>query len=331
MYVHLPLPDALVLISKSKSIMPDPRPPIPQRRSSLEPKPQKKRISLSNMPILSKLGLGKSSSQPSSPTENTTPPLPPILPPRSSLVSQGSAPILKAGPRKEGLNDEPEIIDASTDDLHETSSETITHKGSLHLSIPSVPPPSFKQPHVLPQSPIEVIRSATADLGILREVDENKDFKGRLSRIKSDPPVKPSSCPKSIWLCSKPTTSPPTSPTDISNARRKPGGRPLVVRAMSTGRLASEFDEEGRVICLSNHCERVLKARAYMSPAPSPIRAGNHLSRSMSNQDQPPTRRQVIRARTSDLFPMMSPDKQVRKQASWKREDNSRTWKELSA
>lgn len=334
MYVHLPLPDVLIL--KPKSMMPDARPPIPQRRSSLEPKPQaqKKRISLSNMPILSKLGLGKSSSQPNSPTENTIPPLPPILSPSISPVSQGNAPILKTGPRKERLNDEPEIIDASTDDLHETSSETATHKGrngSLHLSIPSVSLPSFKAPPRLPQSPIESIRSATADLGILREVDENDDLKGRLSIVKSDPPVRPSSCPKSIWLCSKPTTSPPASPTDLSNARRKPASRPLVVRAMSTGRLASEFDEEGRVICLSNHCERVLKARASMSPAPSPIRAGNHLSRSMSNQDQPATKRQVIRARTSDLFPMISPDKQVRKQASWKRGDNSRTWKELSA
>jgi hypothetical protein len=316
--------------------MPDPRPPIPQRQSSLEPKPQpqKKRISLSSMPILSKLGLGKSSSQPNSPTEITIPPVPPILPPRISPLSQVSTPILETRPLEEALKAEPELIDAPTDNLHETSSATTTHKGrngSLHLSIPSVPPPPLKQPRGLPQSPIESVRSATADLGILREMDENDESKGRLSRIKSDPPVKPSSCPKSIWLCSKPTTSPPTSPTDPSNARRKAGSRPLVIRAMSTGRLASEFDEEGRVICLSNHCERVLKARASMSPAPSPIRAGNHLSRSMSNQDQPPTRRQVIRARTSDLFPMMSPDKQVRKQASWKREDNSRTWKELSA
>jgi len=316
--------------------MPDPRPPIPQRRSSLEPKPQpqKKRISLSNMPILSKLGLGRSSSQPNSPTENTIPPPTPILPPSIAPLRQGRTPTPKTEPLEETSSAEAEVIDASKDDLHETSSETATHKGrngSLHLSIPSVPPPSYKTPSRLPQSPIESIRSATADLGILREVDENDDFKGRLSRIKSDPPVKPSSRPKNVWLCSKPTTSPPTSPTDLSNARRKPATRPLVVRAMSTGRLASEFDEEGRVICLSNHCERVLKARASMSPAPSPIRAGNHLSRSMSNQDQPPTRRQVLRARTSDLFPMMSPDKQVRKQASWKREDNSRTWKELSA
>jgi len=285
------------------------------------------------MPILSKLGLGKSSSQPSSPTD-TIPPLPSILPPTKSPLSQGSTPILEIRQAEETLKAEPEIIDASTDDLYEASSETATHKGrngSLHLSIPSGPPPFSEAPSRLPQSPIGSIRSATADLGVLREVDENDGSKGRLSRLLSDPPVRPSSCPKSIWLCSKPTTSPPISPTDVSLARRRPGSSPLVVRAMSTGRLASEFDEEGRVICLSNHCERVLKARASMSPAPSRIRAGNHLSRSMSNQDQPPTRPQVIRARTSDLFPMMSPDKQVRKQASWKREDNSRTWKELSA
>lgn len=34
--------------------------------------------------------------------------------------------------------------------------------------------------------------------------------------------------------------------------------RPVTTRAMSTGRLASEFDEEGRVICLSAHSDRVL-------------------------------------------------------------------------
>jgi hypothetical protein len=333
MYVHLPLPDVLISVVIN---MPGPRPPIPQRHSSLDPKPQtqKKRISLSNMPILSKLGLGKtSSSQPTSPTDKTTPALPPIQPPRLSPLSQGSTPMFEIELKKEELHNEPETLDASTGDLHETSSETATHKGrngSLHLNIPSVPPPALKTPPRLPQSPIESIRSATAELGVLREVDENEDIKGRLSRVKSDPPVKPSSCPKSIWLCSKPPTSPPTSPTDLFNARRRSGSRPLVVRAMSTGRLASEFDDEGRVICLSNHCERVLKARASMSPAPSPIRTGNHLTGSMSNQDQAQTRRQVIRAKTSDLFPMMSPDKQVRKQASWKRADVSRTWKELS-
>jgi len=313
--------------------MPDPRPPIPQRRSSLElrPQAQTKRTSLSTMPILTKLGLGKTSSAPSSPTEKTIPPLPSVHPPRLSPLSQDSTPMFQSDTVEEMLKDGSETLNASTGDRHETSITQTGRDEFLHLSIPSIPSPAIGTPPRLPTSPIESTRSAIAELGILREVDENDDFKGRLLRVKSDPPVKPSSCPKSIWLCSKPASSPPTSPVDPSNGRRTSSTKPLVVRAMSTGRLATEFDSEGRVLSLSNHCERVLKARASMSPAPSPTRAGNHLSRSMSNQDQPHSRRQIIRARTSDLFPMMSADKQVRKQASWKREDSSRTWKELSA
>ena len=43
--------------------------------------------------------------------------------------------------------------------------------------------------------------------------------------------------------------------------------RPLVVRSVSTGRLATEFDEQGRVVCLSAHSERVLGNKISTDPA----------------------------------------------------------------
>jgi hypothetical protein len=250
--------------------------------------------------------------------------------------SHSSTPIFGLDPLDKPITDEPEKIDASIPDagVRRYSETTATHKGrngSLHLSIPANPPTAFRTPPRVPQSPIRSARSSSADLGVLREVDENDDNKGRMRLIKSEHTTKPSSCPKSVWLCSKPPLSPPGSPTALAHARRKSETRPLVVRAMSTGRLGSETDDEGRVLCLSNHCERVLKARASMSPAPSPTKDCHHLARSVSNQDRLQPKRQVLRSRTSELFPIMSSDKEVRKQSSWRRGDDSRRWKELSA
>lgn len=45
--------------------------------------------------------------------------------------------------------------------------------------------------------------------------------------------------------------------------------RPVTTRAMSTGRLASEFDEDGQVICLSVHSDRVLAKGQRSSYTPS--------------------------------------------------------------
>ena len=95
-----------------------------------------------------------------------------------------------------------------------------------------------------------------------------------------------------VWLCSRPPSmsiSPldldappviglsrshsevvlpisPETPSVLGDARRGSfpsltRNRPVVVRAMSTGRLAREFDEDGRIICLSAHSGRVLQKK----------------------------------------------------------------------
>jgi hypothetical protein len=248
-------------------------PQVPDRRSSLDSHipQQKKRLSLSTMPILSKLGLGKTTSPPVSPTRHIPDALSPTMfaPPP---VPEATNPVLDADLVQEPLSEEPDDFDANSNDAFTKRSDILateptTHggrNGSLHLSIPDGALLSLSTPPRSKPSPNESTGSTT-ELGVLREVDENEDVKGRLEFIKSTQTItKPTSCPKSVWLCSKPPLSPPTSPTDTSMARRKFGGRPLVVRAMSTGRLASEFDDQGRVMCLSNHCERVLKSSSII-------------------------------------------------------------------
>jgi hypothetical protein len=87
-----------------------------------------------------------------------------------------------------------------------------------------------------------------------------------------------------VWLCSRPSPVHSSgSPFVVSPALRTPLkmdrslsvdtittppvagcklARPFVTRAMSTGRLAREFDEDGRVICLSVHSGRIIGEEA---------------------------------------------------------------------
>ncbi|ODO02086.1 hypothetical protein L198_02817 [Cryptococcus wingfieldii CBS 7118] len=88
-------------------------------------------------------------------------------------------------------------------------------------------------------------------------------------------PVSPTMpCAQSVWLCSPPRrhpTPPSSAPPSSFVAPSKPPttastrkNRPIVVRAMSTGRLAREFDQDGRVVCMSNHSNRVLQNTAVV-------------------------------------------------------------------
>ncbi|WWC58223.1 uncharacterized protein I303_100759 [Kwoniella dejecticola CBS 10117] len=127
-------------------------------------------------------------------------------------------------------------------------------------------PPAYTRPQATPlgssrRTPLMSRNSSFADdLTALSEVDESVHHDTDLMT-----PISPSakSC-SGVWLC-----SPPTVPSDekscvtprfTSRPVNKTKNRPLVVRAMSTGRLSSEFDEDGRVICLSGHSDRVLRS-----------------------------------------------------------------------
>lgn len=66
--------------------------------------------------------------------------------------------------------------------------------------------------------------------------------------------------------------------------------RPFVTRSMSTGRLAHEFDSEGRIICLSAHSDRVLqvrnKPRSSIPTPSSPVIREEEVPRSFNRPDK---------------------------------------------
>jgi len=101
------------------------------------------------------------------------------------------------------------------------------------------------------------------------------------------------------WLCSRPAQSPglsgllgspgsPISPriatpliTDLTRSMSShsitssPSSgakliRPFVTHSTSTGRLAHEFDSDGRVVCLSEHSDKILERRQINDPARGP-------------------------------------------------------------
>ncbi|WVF65979.1 hypothetical protein IAT40_000717 [Kwoniella sp. CBS 6097] len=119
------------------------------------------------------------------------------------------------------------------------------------------------------------------DLTALSEVDETDHHLPTSASAPPSPVAASTKVCSGIWLCSRPPRSScpiqevkqvsPT-PTIINPLPAKKVNRPLVVRSMSTGRLASEFDAEGRVICLSVHSDRVLKP-SVSPPPPSSSRA----------------------------------------------------------
>ncbi|WVQ80327.1 hypothetical protein IAT38_002432 [Cryptococcus sp. DSM 104549] len=87
-----------------------------------------------------------------------------------------------------------------------------------------------------------------------------------------------------------------TGTSGSASASRKTKTRPLVVRSMSTGRLASEYDEHGRVICLSVHSDRVLGASLSGSTSPAQVLAS-------SGSAGRPRRAPPARSYTANLLP----------------------------
>ena len=88
---------------------------------------------------------------------------------------------------------------------------------------------------------------------------------------------------QAVWLCSRPSRTPtPVSATPGSMRKNKSP----VVRSYSTARLAQAFDDQGRVICLSTHSEKVIHASRVCSPLPSPATfRASELPRAMSDAD----------------------------------------------
>ncbi|WRT63749.1 uncharacterized protein IL334_000674 [Kwoniella shivajii] len=133
------------------------------------------------------------------------------------------------------------------------------------------PPSSFsrRSPYISRNS------SCADDLTALSEVDESIQHDS-IHVDTSISPITPKSC-SGIWLCSRPSPSPSTKGVDrpaytaprSSRSVSRCKNKPLVVRSTSTGRLASEFDEDGRVMCLSGHSDRVLRPVPDASRPPS--------------------------------------------------------------
>ncbi|WWD22448.1 hypothetical protein CI109_106939 [Kwoniella shandongensis] len=159
--------------------------------------------------------------------------------------------------------------------------------------------------------------SSSEDLTVLTEVDENQyprqisspssstKPKSILRPSTAPPPMEKTSSCSGIWLCSAPrksqspsisrsesTTSiaslPVTSAEVTCSSSAARLARPVIVRSMSTGRLA--FDAQGRVQCLSSHSERMVKRP---TPAPRLSTMGRSTTtkyRSTSNPSYPSSR-----------------------------------------
>ncbi|WWC66643.1 uncharacterized protein I206_100547 [Kwoniella pini CBS 10737] len=192
-------------------------------------------------------------------------------------------------------------------DIKETLNSSNTPLGSsVSWSIPttldedavSSPPAYMKNQLSAPIAPILNHRrtplisrnsSFADDLTSLIEVDESHHYD-------YTPPSPSSKSCSGIWLCSPPAVSKPdkslTTPLFTSRPINKTKNRPVVIRSLSTGKLASEFDEDGRVVCLSGHSDRILKTsvsppRSYgLTPKPNSLASQStpHLGRSKSYQ-----------------------------------------------
>ncbi|WVW81901.1 hypothetical protein I302_103900 [Kwoniella bestiolae CBS 10118] len=166
--------------------------------------------------------------------------------------------------------DEKENLNTSNTALSSSySSSTLTaldEEAVYNSQTSTIPTSQF--PTNTRRSPLMSRNSSFADdLTALSEVDESQHHDVSFITPSCEPITPTSPNPKScagIWLCSPPSipSTEKTCPITLRTSSppiTKTRTRPLVVRSMSTGRLASEFDEEGRIICLSGHSDRILR------------------------------------------------------------------------
>lgn len=310
-------------------------PPIPHRRSSIQasrPQPPKKRLSLNAIPILSKFGLGKTYSSPlvasgSSATTYTPPACTsPLSQPtgttaRTEVMDLGDDAKTEVDKDERLVMEEPEAIHASPTTIPQPATISAPSvKSKLSLDIPVYRASSA----VLQPTPRHLHDLAERDHDeseVLKELGTNSRPTSRTHTPRS------ASTTTAVWLCSKPQASNPSSPIDENGQRRRSVGRPLVVRSMSTGRLASEFDEEGRVICLSNHCGRVLKGRPTLTSLPSPLEEGDELKRSLSVVDAiDPSRMGIARSQTAQNVAIPIPHRRRSVEVGFRRSESLPSW-----
>lgn len=280
------------------------------------------------MPILNKLGLGRTPSAPAVPTDDPATSM--TLGAGAAQKAEKTSPLRYSVDATEGdeyktevddsevllLSDEPGEVEGVWEETKEMVHPVdAKSKAKLSLDIPA----SVRTP-IKPPSSYRPARD-TPDGYVLRELEENDDELQGLATPKSA-----SSGQRGVWLCSKPQMSSPSSPVDENGNRRRSIGRPLVVRAMSTGRLATEFDDEGRIISLSSHCERVLKARA-VKPLPPPVEEGEELRRSVSVADAvSPTRKSFNRSQTANNLGSLVAHRRRSVESGFRRLENIGSW-----
>lgn len=290
-------------------------------------------MSITAIPMFSKFGLGRASSHPAVPSSNANHlSSPTTRTARSPLGTSTVTPTDDASGREDaqrtGIDrdehltmDEPDSFEYVDDHDAQGTALGYQDKRNLKLDIhasASTPPSSFRQDRDSPSAMFSERINGEED--VLKELGENHVKRGR-----GYPPQSPSACTNGVWICSKPQSSNPSSPIDEDKTRRRSVGRPLVVRSMSTGRLAHEFDEEGRVVSLSTHCERVLKGRLMASP-PSPLHEGDELRRTISAATpMTPPRHGISRAQTASNVALPLPNRR-RSEAGFKKVESFGSW-----
>ena len=192
-------------------------------------------------------------------------------------------------------NRSSKLVDVVEEDAARICSVTVS-RPVLHVrsNYPQGSLPSPRRAFTLP--------SANSELENLQERDEEYDGHVRRESL---------GLSNDVWLCSRPPVSPfescPSLVKSFSRARSSsadfittppssfPGKcyRPFVTRSISTGRLAREFDDEGRVVCLSAHSDRILgstQSKIGVTSVPRPAIQRFQLSRGTTSSPDPEAR-----------------------------------------
>ncbi len=143
---------------------------------------------------------------------------------------------------------------------------------------------------------------SSAEVMIKSNPQRLKENPGDASAIQSRENNRPD---QSVWICSKPRSVSPLTPSASSKTpdatpengsenlitrnnsdlsffsahslpadhRRQSLNRPMVIRSMSTGLSSAPRDENGMIMCISNHSERVFSNNALSQRGPSVSRS----------------------------------------------------------
>ena len=288
------------------------------------------------------LGLARTSSSPTVPSSEHSEPASPNPNQDRTSIKPSYLPLVESADAEDDqktevdeterlVMEEPEPLELREDADSPSNVPEPKGKGQLTLDIPpscsavSSPASTFRRDRSPAMPPL--LEHATGDEDALKEMGENQ-----ITHRHSRDPHSSKSSTKGVWLCSGPPGSGPSSPIDENGHGRRSICRPLVVRAMSTGRLAREFDEEGRVVSLSTHNERVLSGRAVAS-SPTTMKGGEDLRRTVSvaNALSSPTRAGIIRSQTANNVSSPAPSRRKSVEAGFRRLENIGSWNKTAA